>query len=399
MRLWIYVLINAWLWAVLFLVLSLLASCAHEPPPPPALPDEPVRLEGFMSGAATPNAADEAGQACQEPPAPIIALTVQVCDQDRVQQARGARKGQGRRMASPAVPGAPPDKPLNLGQVITAGIKRAEVVPTSACYATQGAICHFEYVPGHVYTVYTHPSVATRIYVFRGDTVMTHPLLNLCQAQAQVQDADKEKCWEYGTARVGPEGAQQDVLAFRPASENTPSVLTGVDLESGRSLYIRLVVSKTPMPGVTWDMPARTQDTAPATGSLPAEPKQQHPQGQDGLGMEMPIELAQLHTAYKVEAKGPVGFLPTQVFDDGRKTVLRFTAIPGNMPTVFVYKPNGTRGLVYFTPYRVPGDTSRGTFYVVDQIWPRIELVGTDGQVVLITRITETPAVAVQVTR
>jgi hypothetical protein len=279
-----------------------------------------------------------------------------------------------------ATPAARPPAPT---KVIAQGMKDAEVYPTSAGYVGKQALYRFRWEPGKIYVIPTHPSTATRLYFPRGERVVTQVLLN----------TDKENGWEYISGPVGPEGYEQDVYAFRPLTETTPAVTTGVDLESGRSIYFRLVVGKAPMLAVTWDVsPATSPEGERAQGqSVKAERERPCP----GEGMLMPIELAQLHTGYKIEPKGPVGFLPTQVFDDGRRTFIRFRPLGGNMPTVFTYKASGERGLVYFTPYRVPHDPSRGLWYVIDQIWPKIELVGTDGQAVLLLRLSDTPAVAV----
>ena len=279
--------------------------------------------------------------------------------------------------------------------MIAQGLKEAEVSPTPDCYVGNGAICHFIFEPGKLYTIPTHPSAATRLYFPVGDRVVTAPLINLCKDD----DAAKGQCWEQISGRKGPDGAQQDILAFRPVTPDTPAVITGVDLESGDSIYFRLVVGKTPMLGVTWDMPRTRRVDGPSQvrfASHHASPALDVPPPPcAGTGMRMPIELAQLHTAYKIEPKGPVGFLPTQVFDDGRKTLVKFRQLGGNMPVVFVYKPSGERALVYFTPYKVPGDPSQGVWYVIDQIWATFELAGTDGQSVLITRLKDAPAVAV----
>jgi hypothetical protein len=362
-------------------------GCSTEAPPPPALPEEPVILEDWHAPGLTA-ALDEAA---------LVELDSPGCDYSRARKLARERQRQPRLTATPA-PAAPRVKVPTPTQVIAQGLKEAEVEPTPECYVGKGAICHFPFEAGKIYTIRTHPSVATRLYFPRGDRVVTQPLLKRAQeASAEQGDPKAEGGWEQISGRVGPEGAEQDVFAFRPVTETTPAVVTGVDLESGRSIFFRLVVAKTPMLGVTWDIKSTTplyeaEDRTPMI--RPALYREEPPKRCPGQEMRMPIELAQLHTAYRIDTKGPVGFLPTQVFDDGKKSIIKLKPIPGNMPTVFVYKPDGTRGLVYFTPYRVPNDPSHGVYYIIDQVWPKIELVGTDGQSVMITRITDVPAIA-----
>jgi hypothetical protein len=356
----------------LLVLLLFLISCTSQAPEPPALPEDPTLLDGYEP----PNMAT-ASLEC----AVIAELPGTQLDYRRTKQGRRKPSQPDSVEATPRV--RPTPRPQATTQVIAQGMKEAEVYPTSAGYVGKQALYRFRWEPGKIYVIPTHPSTATRLYFPRGERVVTQVLLN----------TDKENGWEYISGPVGSEGYEQDVYAFRPLTETTPAVTTGVDLESGRSIYFRLVVGKAPMLAVTWDVrPIESPDEERVRSqNANAEREQPCP----GSGMLMPIELAQLHTGYKIEAKGPVGFLPTQVFDDGRKTFIKFRPLGGNMPTVFTYKASGERGLVYFTPYRVPNDPSRGLWYVIDQIWPKIELVGTDGQAVLLLRLSDTPAVAV----
>ena len=103
----------------------------------------------------------------------------------------------------------------------------------------------------------------------------------------------------------------------------------------------------------------------------------------------MPVDLSSLHTGYKIEPKGTPGFVPTQVYDDATRTVVKMKAFAGNEPVVFTYKADGSRGLVQFAPYTVPGDTTRAMYYIIEGIWGKFELTGTDGASYLITRLSE----------
>jgi hypothetical protein len=91
--------------------------------------------------------------------------------------------------------------------------------------------------------------------------------------------------------------------------------------------------------------------------------------------MLMPVDLSSLHTGYKIEIKGQPTFVPTQVFDDSRRTLVKLKALTGNAPIVLTYKPDGSRGLVQFAPYAVPGDPNRMIFYVIESIGSVIKIV------------------------
>src|SRR5207237_7749594 len=108
--------------------------------------------------------------------------------------------------------------------------------------------------------------------------------------------------------------------------------------------FVRLLVAKTPRLGVTWELPLNEATTKAEEVSRPCGQQQT---------MSMPIELAQLHTAYTIEPKGAPEFVPVSVFDDGTRTVIRFKTFGGNAPAVFTFKADGSRGLVNVSPYRV----------------------------------------------
>jgi type IV secretion system protein VirB9 len=79
---------------------------------------------------------------------------------------------------------------------------------------------------------------------------------------------------------------------------------------------------------------------------------------------------------------------PVAVYDDGGKTFLRFkeSLQHTGAPAVFARHADGTAGLVEFAPYDVPGAPEHGMWYIVQGVWPQLELKGSDGQRVRITR-------------
>jgi type IV secretion system protein VirB9 len=133
------------------------------------------------------------------------------------------------------------------------------------------------------------------------------------------------------------------------------------------------------MVAVTWDVPQGIGlpiETRPAGAVLPSPPA---------------VDVTRLHTAYVVEpVKGKPPWLPLAVYDDGSKTVIRFreSLRYTNAPAVFVRHADGSPGVVEFTPYDVPDAPEKGAYYVVQGLWPQVELRGSEGQVVRITRTT-----------
>ena len=74
-------------------------------------------------------------------------------------------------------------------------------------------------------------------------------------------------------------------------------------------------------------------------------------------------------------------WLPLAVYDDGNKTVIRFreSLHYTNAPAVFVRHTDGSAGVMEFTPYEVSDAPEKGAYYLVQGLWPQLELRGSDG--------------------
>ena len=106
------------------------------------------------------------------------------------------------------------------------------------------------------------------------------------------------------------------------------------------------------------------------------------------------MDPSRLHTAYTIQTvQGKPAWVPMAVYDDGAKTVikfresLKFTQAPG----VFATDSEGNAALVPFTPYEVPTEPEKGTYYILVGLYPQLDLKGSDGQVVRLTRQTGQP--------
>ena len=159
--------------------------------------------------------------------------------------------------------------------------------------------------------------------------------------------------------------------------------------QSGHAFFCKLKSFDTvSMVAVTWDMGAAPIRVGPHDDKLTARPRPH-------VAFAPPaVDVSRLHTGYTIEkVSGNPPWVPIGVYDDGSKTVIRFKEALSytNAPAVFVRHADGTPGVVDFTPYAVPDAPDKGAYYVVQGLWPHLELTGTEGQVVRITRKTGQP--------
>jgi type IV secretory pathway VirB9-like protein len=329
-------------------------ACTHEPQLPPALPEEPVIIEPLLQ---------------QSMQAQLITLLET--------PGRGTEGYWRRRTPQPIRFTEPPDvrperpkaRALPLDKLIEQAHQAAQVLPSEEGYFGGRAIYRFPYLPGKISVIATNPQTFTKLYFPPGEKHVTLPTLN-------------EEVWKTVDAYIGPPERMQYVLGVRPMEPNLRADIA-LEMESGHSYLLRFVPSKAAMLAVTWELPT-------AAPTVPAETTA-HPYGAPGAHQShrMPVDLASLHTGYRIEPTGKPGFVPTQVYDDGTRTIVKMKAFAGNAPVVFTYKADGSRGLVQFAPYVIPGDPTRAMYYVIESIWPKIELAGTDGASVMITRVAD----------
>jgi len=245
---------------------------------------------------------------------------------------------------------------------------------------------------GKVYRVFTALHKPTALFLPPGETLAAPAVL-----------ADP-KAWEVGGTQTTQGDVVADVLLLRPVQPQPASLMTLI-LTSGKTIFVQLEVYKTTqMVAVTWDMatPATDGLQADANTALaqvgfgplrpPAAGKAPVPASPASLGMAPPvpqIDLTRLHTVYTIIAThGKPAWQPIAAYDDGTKTVLRFAGSLAGLPApaVFGVHSTGTLGVVESMPYSLPDDPQKGTYYLVQGIWPKLELRGTDGQTVTITR-------------
>ena len=329
---------------------------------PPALPEEPLVLgPGWTTPAAQP--------VVEESPPVALTTLVPVLSAPPPLQ---------------AVPPTPPprSKPVRLeppDRIIRDANKDALVTPSRQGYFGARAEQRYIYQPGKVYLVISSPNHPTTLILPPGERLAAPPVLNTCTDQ----DADTA-CWTVGTAEIGSETTRSEVVILRPGKaglESTMPLLT----QGGRAYYVRLRSQEgVGMVSVTWELSTLqvlppTQEAKPAASLQTEGPRPlQAPQ----------IALSRLHTTYTIAVVGKQRppWVPTEAFDDGSKTYIRFGK--GNLeytaaPAVFGVHSDQTPAIVEFIPYTTP---EGGLTYIVPGLYPELRLKGTDGQEVKITR-------------
>jgi type IV secretion system protein VirB9 len=262
-----------------------------------------------------------------------------------------------------------PARPERPATIIEEANGRSRMAPSRRGYANgHSSLQRYPYRPGTLYEIYSSPNHPTTILLPPGERLAAAPTLN--------PDA-----WAVGGAEMGSDSTRQEAVIVRPVApglEATTPLLT----QSGRVFFCRLrSFQTTSMVAVTWDVPQGIglPGEARTSGALLASPV---------------VDVTRLHTAYTVEpVAGNPPWLPLAVYDDGSKTVMHFkeSLRYTNAPAVFVRNADGSAGVVEFTPYDVPDAPEKGAYYLVQGLWPQLELRGSDGQVVRITRTTGQP--------
>jgi type IV secretion system protein TrbG len=224
------------------------------------------------------------------------------------------------------------------------------------------AIMTYDFADGALFQVYTAPLRLTTIQLQPGEKLVGKPA------------AGDTIRWVMGVGRSGAERAEQQLLYVKPtrAGLQTTMVIT----TDRRTYYLDLrSFDETYMAAVRWRY--AQDEIAQAEGAAARE---------DALAATTTatnINLEAINFSYRISVeKGKPIWTPTQVFDDGKKTFIRFPAamLVREAPALFVVSSANETQLVN---YRVKND-----YYVVDRLIDRAELrVGQkDQEIVRIAR-------------
>jgi type IV secretion system protein VirB9 len=210
------------------------------------------------------------------------------------------------------------------------------------------AIMTYDYVGGALYQVYAAPQRLTDIQLQPGERIVGKPATG-----------DNIR-WVLARGSSATAGTEQQHLYIKPTR---PDLETTIAINTDRRCYLLELHSydDTYMAAVQWRYP---QDEV---AQLETTMSQQDSLAQATTASNITID--KLNFGYGVATvKGRPLWTPTQVFDDGHKTYIRFPSamLDREAPALFVVSSSSDTQLVN---YRVRND-----FFVVDRLFEQAEL-------------------------
>jgi len=246
----------------------------------------------------------------------------------------------------------------------------------------RSVIQRYPYVSGQLYQIYSSPRHPTTIVFPPGEYLAIDPDI----------DTETESGWVVNTGEMGEGTTYQQFIKIRPLKAGIDDTTTFV-MQSGMLIACQLKsFAKTSMVVVTWEVSRPRLAGGISTPRPRAAMVHSRQREQDATPK---VDPTRLHTAYTIEAtKGNPPWVPLSVYDDGTKTVIKFKETLGytQAPAPFAIDAEGKTNLVQFIPYQVPNEASKGTYYLIQGLFPKLELKGDGGMVVTITRQTGQPA-------
>jgi type IV secretion system protein VirB9 len=245
-------------------------------------------------------------------------------------------------------------------QVISDANRKAAQVPDAAGYFN--AVMTYNYEAGSLYQVYTAPMRVTDVALEPGEHILGQPA-----------GGDVVR-WMLALGKSLEKGVESTHIYLKPSR---PELETNLIINTDRRTYLLELHSydATYMAAVHWIYPVDELAKFEAeTAQIDNLDKTSAPV----------LSLDALNFNYAIEVvKGRPRWTPVQVFDDGRRTFLRFpaTMLVREAPALFVLREKE----VQLVNYRVKND-----FYVVDRLVDAAELrVGQDDQeIVRVVRTT-----------
>jgi P-type conjugative transfer protein TrbG len=255
--------------------------------------------------------------------------------------------------------GTRPDR-RSPSEVIADANRKAALGPDRDGYFN--AIMTYDFADGALFQVYAAPLRLTAIELQPGEKIVGRPA------------AGDTVRWLTGIGRSGTGAGEQQHLYVKPTRPGLSTTM--VVTTDRRTYYLELhSFEDTYLAAVRWRYPQ--DEIAEAEGAAVRE---------DVLARATTatnVNLDALNFSYRVSVeKGKASWAPIQVFDDNRKTFIRFplSMLNREAPVLFVLSGGND---VQIVNYRVKND-----YYVVDRLFDRAELrVGQkDQEIVRIAR-------------
>lgn len=248
--------------------------------------------------------------------------------------------------------------PSSPEQVVADANRQASQGPSGSAYFN--AIVRYGFEPGSLYQVYAAPMRVTDIALEPGEKVLGQPA------------AGDVVRWVLAIGKSVAGGLEQEHVYLKPTRDGLE---TNLCINTDRRSYMLELHSypDTYMAAVQWDYP---QDMAARVEAQATEAAALRANSSPVVGLDT------LNFNYAVHVdKGEPSWAPVQVFDDGRRTFIRFpqAMLVREAPALFVLRNKETQ----LVNYRVKSD-----FYVVDRLFDSAELrVGQqDQEIVRIVR-------------
>jgi type IV secretion system protein VirB9 len=214
--------------------------------------------------------------------------------------------------------------------------------PTSGNYVN--AIMYFDYQPGLLYQIYCAPLHITDIELQSGEKIIS----------ASGGDTNRWSISE--TESGGASGQQTPHLLIKPRESNINNVV--VVTTNQRTYHLLFKSSNTTyMPIVAWRYPNDGLIINHPSSSTTADNTETSVNQLNKLDFNYTVQL--------VTGGQLPDWMPIMIFNDGKKTYIRFSKLSTNSPTLFV--DNGGNPRV--VNYRVAGD-----YYIVDAVIRQGEL-------------------------
>jgi type IV secretion system protein VirB9 len=234
---------------------------------------------------------------------------------------------------------------LRPSEVIREANRKATDAPTVDDYFN--AIATYDYMPGRLYQIYTAPQKLTDIQLRPGEKILGKPATG-----------DNIR-WVLARGASSAGGVEQQHIYIKPTR---PDLDTTLAINTDQRSYILELHSYEDawMAAVAWRYPQ--EDIAQLETTL----EQQQQLAQATTAANISIDKLNFNYGLAVMAGRPQ-WQPLQVFDDGRKTYIRFPVamLDREAPVLFIVGGGDTQ----LVNYRVKNDT-----YIVDRLFDTAEL-------------------------